>query len=139
MVSEMTAINQYIYHHLTFEFTKDLSELAKLEECISIIEMYHLELLGETIYLLGIDPEFKILDKGRQIYWNASYVYYGEKVCDRLAADIEAERKAISQYKEHRQLIRDPHIQKLLERIILDEEYHLKLFMQAASQYCPAK
>lgn len=68
-VSEMTAINQYFYHHLTFEAYEDLEDL---EECISIIEMHHLELLGETIQLLGVPPEFRTLTNNRANYWNAS-------------------------------------------------------------------
>ena len=135
-ISEMTAINQYIYHHLTFE-KKEFEDLAELEECIAIIEMYHLELLGRTIALLGVSPEYLVIDKGKSVYWNASYVYYGKDICDRLDSDIKAEQQAIRQYREHQVLIRDPHIQELLERIIKDEEYHIKLFCQAFERYCP--
>ena len=133
-VSEMTAINQYFYHHLTFEKYEDL---ADLEECISIIEMHHLELLGETIRMLGVSPEFRTLTNNHTTFWNASYVYYGKNVCDRLASDIAAEKTAIQQYRQHQQLIDDPYIKELLERIIKDEEYHLKLFRDAADKYCP--
>lgn len=133
-VSEMTAINQYFYHYLTFEKYRDLAEL---EECISIIEMYHLELLGETIRLLGVNPEYRTLTHNRTNYWSASYVYYGNNICDRLAADIAAEKSAIQQYRFHQSLIDDPYIKELLERIILDEEHHLKLFRDAAAKYCP--
>lgn len=134
IVSELTAINQYIYHHLIF---KKIEELAELEECIAIIEMLHLELLGYTIGLLGIPPEFRTLSNNRVTYWNASYVFYGYNICDRLAADIAAEKQAIQQYRQHQQLIDDPYIKELLERIIKDEEYHLVLFSNAAARYCP--
>lgn len=133
-VSEMTAINQYFYHYLTFEKYDDLAEL---EECISIIEMFHLELLGKTIRMLGVLPEFRTLNNNRSTYWNASYVYYGKNVCDRLASDIAAEITAIKQYRQHQQLIDDPYIKELLERIIKDEEHHLKLFKDASAKYCP--
>jgi bacterioferritin len=133
-VSEMTAINQYFYHHLTFE---NYPDLAELEECISIIEMHHLELLGETILLLGVPPEYRTLTNNRATYWNASYVYYGNNVCDRLAADIAAEKVAIQTYRQHQYLIDDLYIRQLLERIIRDEEHHLMLFSQAAAKYCP--
>lgn len=133
-ISEMTAINQYFYHYLTFGAHKDLAEL---EECISIIEMHHLELLGETILLLGVLPEYRTFTNNRQNYWNASYVYYGNNICDRLASDIAAEVSAIQQYRYHQQLIDDPHIKALLERIIKDEEHHLMLFRNAAAKYCP--
>lgn len=135
IVSEMTAINQYFYHYLTFD--KKYEELAELEECIAIIEMYHLELLGKTIQLLGVAPEFRTLTNNHTVYWNASYVYYGQDVCDRLAADIAAEKMAIQNYRLHQQLIGDPYIKELLERIIMDEQHHLQLFTKYAQKYCP--
>lgn len=102
-----------------------------------LIEMYHLELLGETINLLGVPPEYRTLTGNQRVYWNASYVYYGNNVCDRLASDIAAELSAIQQYRCHQQLIDDPYIKELLERIIKDEEHHLSLFRSAAARYCP--
>ncbi|HEX2953233.1 MAG TPA: manganese catalase family protein [Bacillota bacterium] len=129
VVSEMTAINQYIYHHFTFHGPYE--NLAELEECISLIEMKHLELLAETILLLGVAPEFRTYTANYPVYWNASYVYYGVDVCDRLSADITAETQAIHNYCQHQQLIEDPHIKNLLERIIMDERHHLELFRTA--------
>jgi len=134
-VSEMTAINQYFYHYLTFEEKHD--DIAELEECVSIIEMYHLELLGKTIRLLGVAPEYRTITNNRVIYWNASFVYYGQGICDRLAADIAAERMAIQNYRQHQQLIGDPYIKELLERIIMDEQHHLQLFTNYMQKYCP--
>ncbi|GAB6181678.1 manganese catalase family protein [Desulfotomaculum defluvii] len=135
VVSEMTAINQYLYHYLTFE--DKYQDIAQLEECISIIEMYHLELLAETIKLLGVNPEYRTLTNNQVVYWNASYVYYGQSICDRLAADIAAEKTAIQTYRLHQQLIDDPYIKELLERIIMDEQHHLQLFISYGQKYCP--
>ena len=140
-VSEMTAINQYLYHYFTFH--SKYQQLAELEECIAIIEMKHLELLAETILLLGVTPEFRTFSpaQARNIpaYWNASIVYYGINVCDRLASDITAEMQAIQNYRKHQQMIEDPYIKQLLERIIMDEQYHLKLFHEASAKYCHPK
>ena len=134
-VSEMTAINQYFHHYLMFE--EKYPELAELEECISIIEMGHLEMLGKTVRMLGVDPRLRTLTKNKETYWCADNVYYGNADCDRLAADIAAEKSAIAKYKEHQRIIGDPHIVEMLQRIIIDEEYHLKLFTQAMHKYCP--
>jgi bacterioferritin len=135
VVSELTAINLYMHHHFMFEDRYE--DLAELEECIAIIEMHHLELLAQTILLLGVDPKYRTLTNNSPTFWDASYVFYGKEICDRLAADIAAEKQAIRQYRKHQHLIDDIHIQNLLERIIKDEEYHLMLFTQAASRYCP--
>lgn len=134
-VSELTAINQYMHHH--FMFDDKYQDLAELEECIAIIEMHHLELLAESILLLGVDPKYRTLTNNSRIFWDASYVFYGTDIRDRLAADIVAEKQAIKQYQKHHFLIEDIYIKGLLERIIKDEEYHLKLFTQAAAHYCP--
>ncbi|MEN6413110.1 MAG: ferritin-like domain-containing protein [Veillonellales bacterium] len=134
-VSELTAINQYMHHH--FMFDDQYEDLAELEECIAIIEMHHLELLAESILLLGVDPKYRTITNNCPIFWDASYVFYGADICDRLASDIAAEKQAIKQYRKHHFLIEDIHIKGLLERIIKDEEYHLKLFTQAASHFCP--
>jgi len=133
-VSEMTAINQYFYHYIVFDDKYD--DLAELEECLSIIEMMHFEILAKTIRLLGVDPQIYTLTNNKRTYWNAEYVYYGDSICDRIAADIAAEKSAIAQYRKHQQLIKDPFIQDILERIILDEEHHLMLFNQAREKYC---
>ncbi|MCL6589997.1 MAG: manganese catalase family protein [Firmicutes bacterium] len=135
-VSELTAINQYLYHHFTFHHQKDLAEL---EECIAIIEMKHMELLAETIILLGGDPQFRTVSNNLASYWSATYVYYGIDVCDKLTADISAETQAIENYRRHQSLIDDPYIKELLERIIKDEEHHRKLFCEALAKYCPCQ
>ncbi|MEW6771355.1 MAG: manganese catalase family protein [Bacillota bacterium] len=136
-LSELTAIHQYIYHDFTFH--EEYPELAELEECISIVEMRHLELLAETILLLGVAPRFWFVRENRFVYWNASFPYYGKNVCDRLAADIAAEENAIEQYRAHQKAIKDPYIDGLLQRIILDEEHHLKLFTEAYNKHCRDK
>ncbi|NLC53912.1 MAG: peptidoglycan-binding protein, partial [Firmicutes bacterium] len=56
MVSELTAVHQYLYNHYYFE--KELSGMVK---SIAIVEMKHLELLAETILLLGEAPEYRTL------------------------------------------------------------------------------
>lgn len=136
-VSEMTAISQYFHHHIVFEPISE--ELAELEECLSIVEMMHLEMLGEIILKLGVDPKIRTITNNIDIYWNAAFVFYGDSVCDRLAADIAAEKNAIAQYRAHQRLINDRYINELLERIIMDEEHHLRLFSKAYDKYCCRK
>ncbi|MEG6586896.1 ferritin-like domain-containing protein [Dendrosporobacter sp. 1207_IL3150] len=107
-----------------------------MERSIAMEEMHHLNLLGQAISMLGVDPKFRTLTDNIASFWKASYVYYGSDICDRLSADIAAERSAISQYRYHVKLIDDPHIKALLERIIIDEEKHLRQFIQIANKYC---
>jgi bacterioferritin len=53
-----------------------------------------------------------------------------------LAADIAGEWAAIAYYRDHQQRIADPYIKELLERIILDEYHHIKLFNDVMRKYC---
>lgn len=62
--------------------------------------------------------------------WSPIYVNYTTYIMAMLKEDIKAEKTAIENYKYHITLIQDRHIIRLLERIILDEELHLKLFTQ---------
>lgn len=128
-VSEFTAISQYLYHH--FWFMKNYPELAELLEGISIVEMHHMEMLAETIILLGGDPKIGGTYSTACRYWNGALVYYGYNVSDRLQADINAEIEAINTYNYHVSLIHDRYIRQLLKRIVMDEEEHLKLFKNA--------
>lgn len=134
VVSEMTAITQYLHHHVTLERVNE--EVSELEECISMVEMHHLEMLAETISMLGGNPQYKMVKDNQDIYWNGSYVYYGQDICDRLSADIEGEKAAIEQYKRHYEQIADPCIRNLIKRIIEDEEYHIRLLSQVLQKHC---
>jgi len=124
LVSELTAVTQYSYNH----FVTEEEEVGKLMECVSIVEMLHLEMLGEMIKLLGGDPKY-VDSRGR--FWTADYVYYAKEPYEILTSAIASEKEAIEQYRRHQQLIGDPYIVNLLERIIKDEVRHIELFVAA--------
>lgn len=122
VVSEMTAINQYIYHDFTIYNTNP--KIAKVLEHIAIVEMHHLDILAQLIILLGGNPTF--YNQGN--YWNGSYVYYGNNVLEKLIADLNAEKEAIKNYQLHIKIINDPYIKNILSRIVIDEEIHVQIF-----------
>jgi bacterioferritin len=122
LTSEMTAINQYIYHDFTIN--KKNPDIAKVIERISLNEMRHLEVLAELIIALGEKPIFY----SQSGYWNGDYVDYGENLLDKLVIDLNSEKEAISKYQRHIALIDDKNIKAILARIILDEEVHVKIF-----------
>lgn len=133
-VSETTAIMQYVHHHMQMEKLPGWQEVADLEEGISIIEMEHLEMLGETVILLGGVLRFH--DSQLQP-WTPLYIEYLDfDPCAQLRADIKSEYDAILNYQAHIQMIQDPYIQALLARIIKDEEHHIQLFSEALARFC---
>lgn len=133
-VSETTAIMQYIHHHMEMESIPSWQEVSDLEEGISIVEMLHLEMLGEIIIHLGASPCYH---DGSQQPWTPQYIaYHNFDPCAQLRADIQSEHDAIHQYQAHIQMIQDPFIQALLARIIKDEEFHIKLFSEKLAKFC---
>ncbi len=128
MSSELTSILQYSYQHFLKFQTNPI--IAKTLSTIAMVEMKHLELLGETIKLLGVNPEFKVKDKQYELYscWNSKYVNYETDLIDILKSDIILEQIAINNYQKHYELINDLYIKSLLLRIIEDEKLHLKCF-----------
>lgn len=132
-VSEFTAISLYVYQHFVSEGQYD--DYAKLIGGVAETEMKHLELLGETIKLESIKPIYidNACPPGR--LWSPTYVNYTTFIKEMLMEDIQSEQKAIENYRYHITLIQDKYIKKLLERIILDEELHLKLFTQEYEKY----
>ncbi|HCC34848.1 MAG TPA: hypothetical protein DEQ02_04155 [Ruminococcaceae bacterium] len=121
-VSELTAINQYIYHHL--EFGRLNTGIAKCLRSIAMVEMHHLELLGECIIRLGVAPRYYSETANRLRYWNAGFVRYGRKPREMLEMDLRAERGSIRGYEQTMRRIEHPGIVRLIKRIIEDEKLH---------------
>lgn len=133
VVSEFTAVSLYVYQHFVSE--GEYNDYAKLIGGISMAEMKHLELLGKTIKLLGVKPIYidNACPPGK--FWTPRYVNFTTFIKEMLTEDIQSEQKAIKNYRYHITLIQDRYIKKLLERIILDEEFHLKLFKELYKKY----
>lgn len=127
-VSEDSAIHLYLYQFLTQN--KKYQDIANALHHIAEVEMRHLQLLGETIKLLGVDPIFgtKDVNEDKFIPWSAGYVSYDKEIHRILEIDIRSETSAIRNYRLHREMINDPYIKVLLTRIIEDEKIHLDIF-----------
>jgi len=107
---EHGAIIQYLNH----AYAIGEGEMACEIEAISREEMRHLDWLAETIVELGGTPSLK----------RGSMRMGGESVAAWMSNDVLLEEGAVNQYKEHIELIDDPKIKRLLQRILSDEETH---------------
>lgn len=126
-VSELSAITQYINNENRLSCEK--CPMAKTILGIAMAEMIHLQKLGELIFLLGGSIDFTAKQQnGRRRMWTPEYLTISENVRKMLLADIEAEKTAIHQYRMHIKMIKDDFVNAVLERIILDEEYHIMMF-----------
>ena len=127
IVSEMTALCQYMFQHLLL--TENGYSFARELECIAITEMRHKDLLGTAIVRLGGTPIFATTNT----FWCANYVDYVEDPKRMILSDIKGEYAAIYNYRCHIQLTPNASVKRLLERIILDEEMHIRLFNEMLS------
>jgi bacterioferritin len=107
---EHGAIIQYLSH----AFAIGEGEMACEIEAISRDEMRHLDWLAETIVELGGTPSLK---RGKQ---NMT----GKTVPEWMKNNVGLEEGAIKTYQEHIKLIKDPKINRLLKRILSDEQSH---------------
>ena len=133
---ELSAITLYSYQH--FDKFKENENLAKILSEIAMVEMKHLELLGETIKLLGSKPIYKTCEstRGNCVMWSASNIDYTTNLKELLKVDVESEISAIKLYEQHKKLINDEYIKELISRIILDENRHLKIFKTLLEELC---
>ena len=125
---ELSAILNYIYSHIVTEGKKPYS-LCDVFECIAVVEMRHFETLGKLIFLLGEDPKFYSA-MGRPSYFNTGTLSYANDVSQILKNSIAGEKKAVDLYRELSKVISDIYIKQILDRIILDEEHHIKIFSE---------
>lgn len=129
--SELTTILTYVFQDLN---NSDKEDLAMLLGAISKQEMKHLELLGQILVCLGLEP-----------YYMSTY---GNKWCsdnvksnfncleDMLNFNIESEKEAIEGYKKLIDITDCDSIKTVLARIIIDEENHVKIFEMLKKKYC---
>lgn len=122
--SETTAIFEYIYQSIILD-----NKYGEILKNIAIVEMKHLNILGKTIKLLGLDPMYiypNNVDNGFK-YWNSSYVDYNNNLTHIISSDINEEKMAIDNYNEIIKKIDDKYVVEIIKRLILDEEIHLKI------------
>lgn len=134
-VSELSAVAQYINNENRLSYEN--CSMAKTILSIAMAEMMHLQKLGELVCLLGGTVDFVAKQQnGRNIIWTPGFLTIPEHAKQMLLADIEAEKAAISQYRMHMKMINDDCVNKVLARIIIDEEYHIMILQALIREHC---
>lgn len=120
---ELTAILQYTYQDITNE---ENSDLKKVLMRIAIDEMKHFKILGELLVELGFIPYYM---GSRNNKWCSDNIKYKFKsVSEMLIFNIESEKMAIKEYKRLIEMSDCKSTKNILERIIKDEENHMRIF-----------
>lgn len=130
--SEFTTITQYIYQNwiLNAEYRHIADAIAR----ISMVEMHHLDILGQLITLLGGTPYYQAVYPNGYVIWNGNLCDYTKNVKKILINNIASEQGAIDAYTSQAECIKDDNICKILNRIILDEKIHVAIFCNFLSQ-----
>ncbi|MBC8571172.1 ferritin-like domain-containing protein [Zongyangia hominis] len=131
--SEMTSITQYVYHSWVLHGT--YGEAAHTLDRIAMVEMRHLDILGQLIVLLGGDPVYQSTRQNRRIVWNGAMVTYRKRFTQAIQDDIALEQAAIDLYTRQAAAILDPYVSTIIRRIIQDELIHLKIFRSLLEEY----
>ncbi len=126
---ELSGLSTYMYQAVITE--KKDKRLSDIIDCISLTELKHFRILAGLIHMLGADPLlYSTNNKGKMIWWNGQNVSYNNDINSMLMNNINEEIYGISAYKKACSQIKDNRIKAVLERIILDEEYHVKIFKE---------
>lgn len=124
---ELTATLQYTYHHFHFGLTD--GETADTLMSIAVAEMKHLDILGESMLRLGVNPLY-VQYPNSCTYYNTSGVSKSTAPQKMLMDDIQGELEAIANYKKMLFVLRNEQVEAIIQRIILDEELHLATLKQ---------
>lgn len=130
--SEMSAVSLYFYNSL---ITKELfRDIALCFHKISIVEMHHLDIFGELALKLGADPRLWSRDKGTMRYWCPGCNRYPCQIGPLLTNSLNGELETIQKYEEQAKWINDCSIKDILNRIIADEQCHVRIFKQLIAE-----
>lgn len=128
-VSETTAIMQYIYQHVICRNEK----ISTAMSCIANVEMRHYEIISELIFDFGGNPKIAAQNGCSLRFWNGQMVDYATDPKCFLKNNIVAETAAIAGYTKNISQICDSYVRAILERIILDEQHHIRIFNELFS------
>ncbi len=121
---ELNAILQYMYH--SFRFGQFNADYASVMEQIAVAEMKHLDILGNAMLKLGVDPIYRQIPKTPNVWYNTSCIAYSKTTEKMLMDDIEGELNAIADYKKMLFVLKNEQVEAIIQRIILDEELHVE-------------
>ncbi|MCI8337028.1 MAG: rubrerythrin family protein [Peptococcaceae bacterium] len=131
-VSEMSAVALYFYSQL---MTEKEPVVAQTFHQISITEMRHLAIFGEYAKLQGESPRLWTQTNNGRYYWTPGYLNYFYDLKDILRNALTGEENAIRKYQSQLDMITDPYMIDSLQRIIADEESHVKMFKWLIYKY----
>ncbi len=130
--SEMGAVSLYFYNSVILK--PEHEAFAQCFHQISMVEMHHLDIFATLAFQMGMDPRLWCMrDRGR-CYWTPAYNRYPREIRALIVNALRGEQSTIRKYTRQAEVIRDPDIVEILNRIILDERHHVELFRTMLDQ-----
>lgn len=124
-ISEMSAVSLYLYNQLLLGSKKIFSQAF---QGISIVEMHHLQIFGKLALRLGENPRLWTYRGARTYYWTPAYNSYPTRLSSMLENAVRSEEQAVRKYAQQARQIKDCRVVAVLNRIIEDEELHIKIY-----------
>lgn len=132
-VSEMSAVSLYLYG----QFVNGAKpEVAECFSGIAEVEMHHLNIFARLARQMGEDPRLWGPFQGRYRYWSPEYLNYPRRLDQIIRYAVEEERGTIRKYRQQLRWIGDENVAANLQRIISDEEVHVRLLTGLYESYC---
>lgn len=129
--SELSTVSTYVYSQLMAEGEPAVAEAFHR---ISVMEMHHLYIFTRLAQLLGEQPRMWSWQNGRRLWWTPAWNRYPQGRTALLQNALRGERETIARYRRQTMWIEDGGVLANLERIIRDEEEHVRQFAQLLGQ-----
>ena len=126
--SEMGAVSLYFYNSVVLD--PCYADLARCFHKISVVEMHHLNIFASFANKMGLDPRLWEQTPQGNRYWSPAYNCYPRTPRALVENSLQAELAAIEKYSRQAEIICDDNIRENLNRIILDEQQHVKIFRE---------
>ena len=130
---EMTAVYQYAYQSILLQARHPA--LSETLMRIAIVEMHHMNLLGQMMVALGGSPRAVSYFSGRPTPWNGTMPCYTKEPRQMLQADLKAEQDSYHRYRLQAHRISEPRISAVLARLAEDEAVHIRLLEQLLTEW----
>lgn len=127
-IGEISASMIYLYQNLKLT-TQDEKKAAAVMHGIYLVELSHLQRLGEMINRLGADANFAVPGVEKR-FWRADMIPYPKTLKAMVGRDLSFEKKTVQSYENTLHRVKEPTVRKTLELILEDERLHVKALEQ---------
>lgn len=127
-IGEISASMIYLYQNMKLT-TQDEKKAAAVMHGIYLVELSHLQRLGEMINRLGADANFAVPGVEKR-FWRADMIPYPKTLKAMVGRDLSFEKKTIQSYENTLHRVKEPTVRKTLELILEDERLHVKALEQ---------